>query len=222
VKLLVYNVNCRNPDIDGTVALIDRVDADLVLLQEISQPWQLALERLPYPHRAVHLDARASGGLAVLSRAPIEHDELIAATPDGWFPAQRVLVAGFEILHVHLRPAMDERGWVTGYVTTPPIRLRQIESYWQHVTRACPVIVAGDYNEEPAGTTCAFLVARGLARAVTAGVTTWHYVRDGREVLALDIDHVMTEARVVASDPHVLDEGTSDHRPVVVDIAIQR
>jgi endonuclease/exonuclease/phosphatase (EEP) superfamily protein YafD len=218
VKLLVYNVNCRNPDIDGTIALIARIDADLVLLQEISQAWQLALERVPYPHRAVHLDARASGGLALLSRAPIEHDELIAATPDGWFPAQRALVAGFEILHVHLRPAMDERGWVTGYVTTPPIRLRQIESYWQHVTRELPVIIAGDYNEEPAGTTCAFLAAQGLVRAATAGPKTWHYVRDDREVLALDIDHVMHDARVIASDAHVLDDGTSDHRPLLIDV----
>jgi endonuclease/exonuclease/phosphatase (EEP) superfamily protein YafD len=166
----------------------------------------------------MHLDARAAGGLAALSRAPIDHDELIPATPDGWFPAQRVVVAGFEVLHVHLRPAMDERGWVTGYVTTPPIRLRQIQAYWTHVARELPVIVAGDYNEEPAGTTCAFLAAQGLARVATAGAKTWHYVRDGREVLALDIDHVMVDDRVIASDARVLDDGTSDHRPVVADI----
>jgi endonuclease/exonuclease/phosphatase (EEP) superfamily protein YafD len=220
VKLLVYNVNCRNPDVDGTLAVIARIDADLVLLQETSEPWQRALEHLPYPHRAMHLDARAAGGLALLSRAPIEHDELIAATPDGWFPAQRAITFGLEILHVHLRPAMDERGWVTGYVTTPPIRLRQIESYWQHITRQHPVIVAGDYNEEPAGTTCAFLAAQGLARAATAGAKTWRYVRDGRDVLALDIDHVMHDARVIATDARVLDEGMSDHRPLVVELAI--
>jgi endonuclease/exonuclease/phosphatase family metal-dependent hydrolase len=159
-------------------------------------------------------------GLAVLSRFPIDEDALIPTTPDGWFPAQRVVVAGVQILHVHLRPALDERGWVTGYISTPPIRLRQIQAYWATTTPEPPTIVAGDYNEEPAGTTVAFLTAQGLARAATSGPKTWHYVRDGREVLALDIDHVMIDRRLAATDARTLDVGTSDHRPIVV--AIER
>jgi endonuclease/exonuclease/phosphatase (EEP) superfamily protein YafD len=218
VKLLVYNVNCRNTDREATLAAIADADADVALLQEISRDWHDALARLAYPHRSVHFDARPAGGLEVLSRFPIDDDALIPATPDGWFPAQRLVVAGLQILHVHLRPALDERGWVTGYMSTPPIRLRQIQAYWASITPELPTIVAGDYNEEPAGTTVAFLVAQGLARVPATGPKTWHYVRDGREVLALDIDHVMIDRRLVASEGRVVDAGTSDHRPVVVTI----
>ncbi len=222
MKLLVYNINCRNHDREAVLDAIAAADADVALLQEISQDWHAALEgRFAYPHRSVHFDARPAGGLAVLSRFPIDEAALIPATPDGWFPAQRLVVAGVQILHVHLRPALDERGWATGYISTPPIRLRQIQAYWALVTPEVPTIVAGDYNEEPAGTTVAFLTAQGLARVVTTGPKTWHYMREGREVLALDIDHVMIDRRLVATDGRVLDAGTSDHRPIVVTIERQ-
>lgn len=213
MKLVVYNVNCRNARAAETIAALD---ADVILLQEIAD-----VAAPSYPHRAVHADARAAGGLAVLSRLPIDVDELIPATPDGWFPAQRLVIAGIQILHVHLRPALDERGWATGYISTPPIRLRQIETYWARVAPDPPAIVAGDYNEEPAGTTVAFLAAQGLARVVPDGPKTWRYVRDGREVLALDIDHVMLDRRLAASDARVLDIGSSDHRPIEVTVSRQ-
>ena len=224
MKLLVYNINARTPDRDAVLDAIAAADADIALLQEVSQEWRDALDArfaAEYPHRSVHFDVRPAGGLAVLSRFSIDEDTLIPTTPDGWFPAQRLVVAGVQILHVHLRPALDERGWAIGYVSTPPIRLRQIQAYWTAITPEPPAIVAGDYNEEPAGTTVGFLAAQGLARVGATGPKTWHYVRDGREVLALDIDHVMIDPRLVATDASVLDAGTSDHRPIVVRIERQ-
>jgi endonuclease/exonuclease/phosphatase (EEP) superfamily protein YafD len=224
LKLLVYNVNCRNADRDAALDAIAGVDADVALLQEIAGEWPAALEaRLAaiYPHRIVHLAERAPGGLAVLSKLPIDDDRVIPAPPDGWFPAQRVVVGGMQILHVHLRPALDERGWATGYVSTPPLRLRQIQTYVAELTPDPPVIVAGDYNEEPAGTTVAFLASCGLSRVVPTGPRTWRYVRDDREHLALDIDHVMIDPRLAASDARVIDAGSSDHRPIVVEIVRQ-
>jgi endonuclease/exonuclease/phosphatase family metal-dependent hydrolase len=221
VKLIVFNVNCppsgtskgrRNPALADTLAAIP--DADVVLLQEIAHDAPRS-----YPYRAVHADARAAGGLAVLSRLPIELDELIPTAPDGWFPAQRLIIGGVQILHVHLRPALDEHGWATGYMSTPPIRLRQIQTYWNAVVPDPPAIVAGDFNEEPTGTTVGFLAAQGLARVVPDGPKTWHYVRDGREVLALDIDHVMIDRRLRAEGARVLDVGSSDHRPIEVTIS---
>lgn len=224
MKLLVYNVNCRNPDRDAVLDAIAGADADVALLQEAALEWPAALETrfaASYPHRRVHLAERAPGGLAVLSKLPLDDDRVIPAPPDGWFPAQRVVIGGLQILHVHLRPALDERGWATGYMSTPPLRLRQIQTYCAELAPDPPVIVAGDYNEEPTGTTVAYLASRGLVRVAPAGPKTWHYVREGREHLALDIDHVMIDARLVARDARVLDGGSSDHRPIVVEIERQ-
>jgi endonuclease/exonuclease/phosphatase (EEP) superfamily protein YafD len=217
MKLVVYNVNCRSIALAETLEAITALDADVILLQEIAD-----VAHASYPHRAMHADARAAGGLAVLSRLPIELDELIPTAPDGWFPAQRLIVGGIQILHVHLRPALDERGWATGYISTPPIRLRQIQTYWARVAPDPPAIVAGDYNEEPAGTTVSFLAAQGLTRVVPDGPKTWRYLREGREILALDIDHVMIDRRLAASDARVLDVGGSDHRPIEVTVSRQR
>jgi endonuclease/exonuclease/phosphatase (EEP) superfamily protein YafD len=224
VRIVSYNVDCRNAEPASSLDAIAAIDADVALLQEIDAAWEAALEARfagAYPHRAIRLDARRAGGLAVLSKLPIETEQLIPTSPDGWFPAQRIVIDGMQILHVHLRPALDASGWVTGYMTTPPIRLRQIEEYFAVMTEL-PAIVVGDFNEEPSGTTVRFLESKGLARVAMIGPRTWHYVRDGAEVLALDIDHVMIDARLTARDGHVVDAGTSDHRPVVVTIASRK
>jgi endonuclease/exonuclease/phosphatase family metal-dependent hydrolase len=227
--LLTYNINYGNSDVDATVQAIASADADVVLLQEITSPWQDVLAaRLgkQYPHQAFHVYARAAGGLAVLSKLPIDHEELLPA-PERWFPAQRVVIdAPFgkvQVLNVHLRPAIDKGSWVKGYMTTPPIRRREIAAFWKQVATGMPTLVAGDFNESPDGQALAFLADRGLARVPTAGPATWHYqtIVGSRAVdlLRFDLDHVVIDASLAARDARVLDAGTSDHRPVAVTIS---
>ncbi|MEJ7599694.1 MAG: endonuclease/exonuclease/phosphatase family protein [Kofleriaceae bacterium] len=228
LRLMSYNLNYGNPDWDSTLDAIDNADADVVLLQEVTSSWKAALAKRfddKYPHQKYRVDGRAAGGLAVLSKLPIDREELWPA-PAGtgaWFPLGRVVIAApfgkVQLLNVHLRPALDSRGWVTGYLTTPPIRRAEIEAHWKRVTLELPTIVIGDFNEEPDGKAIEFLTGKGLARVPTSGPKSWRYVRDNVEVLKLDIDHVMIDDRLTASNAHVVDAGASDHRPVVVTIA---
>lgn len=228
LRLMSYNLNYGNPDWDGTLDAIAKADVDVVLLQEVTSSWKSALaDRFgkQYPHQKFRVDRRSAGGLAVLSKLPIEAEELWPP-PVGtgaWFPLGRVVIAtGFgkvQLLNVHLRPARDSQGWVTGYLTTPPIRRAEIEAHWKRVSLDLPTIVAGDFNEEPDGKAIEFLTGKGLARVPTAGPKSWRYVRDNIEVLKLDIDHVMIDGNLTASDAHVIDAGASDHRPVVVTIS---
>ena len=85
-----------------------------------------------------------------------------------------------------------------------------------------PTIVAGDFNEDSTGSAISFLTTMGLARVDTKGPTPWHYevTTNGKtsDLLKLDIDHVMVDRRLAARDGTVLDEGQSDHRPVIVTI----
>jgi vancomycin resistance protein VanJ len=233
VRLMTYNVNYGNHDVASTLDAIAAEDADIVLLQEITSEWQRALaERFAqqYPVQVFRIHSRAAGGLAVLSKVAVSAEEVLPCPERGWFPAERLVVeTGFgalQILNVHLRPAIDGGSWFKGFITTPPLRRREIETYWKKLARDLPTVIAGDFNEDPTGSAIAFLSRQGLARVPTTGPTTWHYehVAGGKthDILKMDIDHVMVDRSLVGRDGRVLDAGASDHRPVVVTIAPKR
>lgn len=231
VRLMTYNVNFGNPDLESSLDAIASADADVVLLQEITHEWREALEQRfakQYPHQIYRVYRRAPGGLAVLSKLAISSEELWAP-PSGtgaWFPAQRLVVASalgaLQILNVHLRPALDSGSWVRGFMTTPPLRRREIAAHWKKLNYRMPTIVAGDFNEDATGRAIDYLSRHGMKRIPTAGPTTWRYQTESRgrmtDLLKLDIDHVMIDGHFAAKDARVLDAGTSDHRPVIVTI----
>lgn len=232
LRLMTYNLNFANRDFEATLAAIDAANADIVLLQEVSAEWREALRKRfaeRYPHHAFHVHTRMAGGLAVLSKLPIESDELWAppAGTGAWFPAERVVVTApfgsLQLLNIHLRPARDRGSWLRGYMTTREVRRNEIAAHWRAMNRDLPTIVAGDFNEEASGRAVDYLAKQGLVRVKTQGPSTWHLQTTTRgrtiDLLRMDIDHVMIDRRLAASDGRVLDAGTSDHRPVVVTIA---
>lgn len=226
VRLMTYNLNYGNPDPIGSLDAIAAADADVVLLQEITAGWQRALAKrfaTQYPTHIFRLHRRNAGGLAVLSKLPVGGEELLSPPDGGWFPAQRMVVTTpfgeCEMLHVHLRPALDNGSWISGFMTTPPVREQEMIKYWKELARALPVIVAGDFNEDPTGLALAFLDKQGATRVATAGPRTWHYEQDSWDVLKMDLDHIVISGELSATDAVVLDTGTSDHRPVLATIS---
>ena len=226
VRLMTYNLNYGNPDPRRSLDAIEAADADVVLLQEITVGWQRALAdrfATQYSTHIFRLHRRNAGGLAVLSKLPIGGEEMLAPPDGGWFPAQRMVVTTpfgeCEMLHVHLRPALDHGSWISGFMTTPPVREQEMIKYWKDLARALPIIVAGDFNEDPSGLALAFLEKQGAMRVPTAGPRTWHYEEDSWDVLKMDLDHIVISGELAASDAIVLDAGTSDHRPVMATIS---
>jgi endonuclease/exonuclease/phosphatase (EEP) superfamily protein YafD len=229
LRVMTYNLNYHNPDPKSALDSIERADVDVVLLQEVTSEWKRILTdrfEKQYPHSIYRIHTRAAGGLAVLSKLPIQTEELFPSPERGWFPAERLVLqtefGALQILNVHLRPAIDGGSWIKGFMTTPPLRRREIESYWRKMVKDMPTIVAGDFNEDTTGTAISFLTKQGLSRVDTKGPTTWHYEVTSRgktsDLLKMDIDHVMVDERLSARDGTVLDEGASDHRPVIVTI----
>lgn len=227
LRVMSYNLNYANPDFAGTMDAIAAADVDVILLQEVGKDWEDALAKRfakSYPHQVFRLHDRTPGGLAVLSKVPITSEALLPAPPKTWFPAQRIVLDSplgkLQVLNVHLRPAIDRGSWIRGYQTTPAIRLAQIQAFWPKLAPKLPTIVAGDFNEEPSGVAVEFLGKKGLARVPTQGPTTWHYARTvgnrSISLLSMDIDHVLIDGGLTATDAHVVDAGASDHRPVVV------
>ena len=229
IKLMTYNLNYGNWNTKATLDAIAKADVDVVLLQEIDDEWKRLLEtrfKDQYAHHRYRIHTRSAGGLAVLSKLPIKSEDIFNAPAGGWFPAARLVVeasfGALQILNVHLRPAVDRGNWLRGFMTTPPVRKREIETYWKQLATDVPTIIAGDFNEDATGLAIDFLERQGLTRTATKGPTTWRYetTSNGKtsEVLKMDIDHVMVDKRLSTSEGHVLDVHGSDHRPVIVTI----
>lgn len=232
LRVMTYNLNYGNPSPKQSLDAIERADADLVLLQEITGEWREALEQRfarQYPYQAYRVIGRAAGGIAALSKHPLRSEQLWSPPPrtGAWFPAQYLIVdtplGAVQVLNVHLRPCLDGGSWIRGFMTTPPVRKREIEAHWKKMDYRLPTIVAGDFNEDTTGRAIDYLSKHGMTRVPTLGPKTWHYqtFTGGQlhDLLKMDIDHVMIDGNFIAKAAHVLDEGASDHRPVVVTIA---
>lgn len=232
--VMSYNVNFG---LAGDPAGLDAIRAgaaDLVVLQETTPGWEDAIRAdadlaARYPHMRFR-HCCGAGGLAFLSRHPLDEREYVPPPVEGaWFPAWRVVVAApaarVQVLAVHLRPPLDERGsLVGGYLASKPIRRAEIEHHAALLDRdpSVPALVVGDFNEDAEGGALAFLAARGLRSALHVldpTATTWRWTTAVGTVTAR-LDHIVHDARLAAVDARVLPRGRSDHFPVVATFAL--
>lgn len=224
LTVMTYNVNFGLAgDPDGEAA-IRAGDADVVVLQETTAAWERALRvglRDRYPHMTFR-HCCGAGGLAILSRYPVEERDYLPRVGDGWFPAWRVIVASplgpIQLLAVHLRPPLSEDGSIVGgYFTTPPVRLAEIEAFAASLDRALPTLVVGDFNEPADGSAVRFLAERGLRSVLPEfhpGADTWSWPTALGRVHS-QLDHIVYDARLSPRDARVITAGRSDHWPVV-------
>ena len=221
-RLRVFSANIlfTNTDMGGIAAEIRAADPDVVALQEVS-PFNLSgLEAegllADYPHRWV--DARPDTlGTAILSRLPLEDAGQWRA---GRLPMARATVVlgphRLRLYDVHARAPFGPGG--------PAEWERQLAALRQVAEQETEALVlAGDFN--------ATTGHRSFRRLLAAGLRDAHLERGRRFVATWPLDMrplppLVQLDRVLVSDHlAVLDvrEGTgrgSDHRPVVVDLAV--
>ena len=225
--LMTYNVNFGVAGDADTIALVRDSGADVVLLQETNDAWERALRPAVasiYPHVAfLHADRRA-GGLAFLSRHPIELKEQ-HASPIGWFPAWRAVVDGplgrVQILNLHLRPPGREDGsYLRGYFSSQTPRLEETLAHLELVDPELPAILAGDFNEDARGKSVAHLAGLGFVSALDAtrpAQPTWRWTVAGKEI-RWQLDHILLPPALRAAEVWVVEGGSSDHMPVMARI----
>ncbi len=224
LKVMTYNVNYGLAGDPSAHLVIRDEDADVVLLQETNAAWELALRQTladVYPHMAFK-HCCGAGGLAILSKHPIDPREYARAPKPGWFPSWRVLVETplgvVQTLNVHLRPPVSDSGsFVSGYFTTPEIRLDEITSHSGLLDPDLPAIVAGDFNEADGGKAVSFLEQRGLSSVLPEfhpGANTWRWNTSAGPVSA-QLDHITYDDKLTPLNSYVVREGRSDHFPVV-------
>jgi len=207
IWVTTYNVNFERPS-EETVRAIVEADADVVFLQETNEAWDALFQPElgdRYPHVSA-LEAQREGGMTLLSRYPIAHQEERTPTRASGFPASCVTVSSpigeLDVVHVHLHPPLDGDGrLLLGYFTTGPIRRDELESHLECFD-GDPDLVLGDFNEET-GAAVRYLHARAGEAVPRADVlrALWGVGHAG-ETRTLD-NHVARLRKKLEEDPPV-------------------
>ena len=217
LRVLTANVNFLNHDHGPILGEITRDNADVVMMEEATPLWWLAikasglLKRYPYHVRVGRWDP---GAMVLLSKLPLT-DKFVHRA-DGWPIITATVVVGGQAVHlveVHLRAPVDTFG--------------ANQSSEQAITRFIrdtprPRLVAGDFNASPYNRWFGQIEGLGLREASEAlgqsWTTTWP---NGEHFLPpLRLDHVFTDPQLVPLDGSIGTGHGSDHRPLLVDLAV--
>jgi endonuclease/exonuclease/phosphatase family metal-dependent hydrolase len=153
-KLLTYNVNWGGAGADEVARIIRESGAEIVCLQETTPEWKRILKR-DVGREYSFLEFRESkgrmgGGLAFLSKVPAREIAYIPSETgwfDGWIAEFATAAGPVQVLNVHLRPPVSDRGgWASGYFNTRDDRVAEMERFYKHVKPGVPLIVAGDFQ----------------------------------------------------------------------------
>jgi len=220
LRVATFNLNFGLAGDPETLEALEALDVDILLLQETNDVWEASVaERLRdrFPHQRWHpATDYPAGGSAILSRYPLRA-LTVSPSAAGWFAALATVVdtprGPVQLLDVHLKPSVSASGSVvSGYFSTPPERVAEIEAHLDALDADTPTIIAGDFNEQSGGA-LDVLEDRGYVRPATPR-TTWRW-SVGPFRLHQRLDHVLHTDHLRCTHLEVRDEGRSDHLPVV-------
>ncbi len=228
--VMTYNVHKDRWNDASTVAAVGAPGADIVCLQEITRAWEGAIRAkyaAQYPHM-IFAPKENAGGLAILSRYPLENRGIVPVPGDlhpGWIVVADAPGGRIQIIHVHLRSLFNgDSNWVSNYFNTDRDHLAEIRLFLGNAEQAkpeaegpLPTIVLGDFNEGVSGETVKHLEEQGFRNALPLfrpGQFTWHAKSVGG-MLDMTIDHVMFDDAFEPLSAWVDRRGKSDHLPVL-------
>ncbi|HKO94658.1 MAG TPA: endonuclease/exonuclease/phosphatase family protein [Polyangiaceae bacterium] len=224
--VMTYNIELGAKGEASTLDSIGAVNADIACLQEVTPAAELAMrERFTelYPYQLFEPQGGA-GGLAVLSRFPLEDRGLLLA-PEDWHPSWRVDAqspAGpVQLLNIHLRSLFSaDTGPLRSYLSTDADHLTEMKQFEQHCDDSLPAVVLGDFNEGVTGDAVQFLEQQGFRNLLPAfhpGQPTWRFPAVGGQ-LQKTYDHIFVDDHLQPLNAWVETRGQSDHLPVIAHV----
>lgn len=224
--LLTYNVNWGAPGPELAARAILGSKADIICLQETTPEWEALLRpalqpEYPFMHFR-HPRERAAGGCAFLSKW---RSTEVAYVPSntGWFDAWirffHTPAGPVQVLNVHLRPPVSDRGSFgpSGYLGTGDDRLDEMERFFAGLRPNIPAIIAGDFNDHAHSPVLDWLASKQYVNALPQfdrRTPTWRW-RYGPISLRRRMDHIVHSPELHCYRAAVLFAGASDHFPVL-------
>ncbi len=234
LRIVTYNINWGNSTWpitapQKTADAIKLLDGDIVLLQEATAFWQNYFkEHLSelYPYQ-LFKPKDDGGGLAVLTKYPVR-DQQYTHSLIGWHPGWIFDVASpygkVQIANLHLTPPLISKDNLnfnlSAYFSTPAIREREIEFYYQFIQPHLPTVIAGDFNEGTQGLVTQFLNQHGFIDVQFQQAkkkSTWQW-RFGLFMVQQQLDHIFYNNSFIETNAQVYYGGDSDHFPLAVDL----
>jgi endonuclease/exonuclease/phosphatase (EEP) superfamily protein YafD len=220
VRIMLANVYMRNHEYATFLAAVREERPDVLVVQEMTRAWLRELEPLRAEYPFVNALPNSGGsGMAVFSRLPMTDAEVLAFYGPSYMPGMLV------------RLVVDDRPF-TLLALHPPTPTRSDKFARRNVQLAAaaariratdgPRVLVGDLNVTPWSPYFADLVRdSGLEDArVGAGIwTTWPMPMPWP--LRIPIDHCLTGGGVRVEAFRTGPPVGSDHRPIVVDLAIR-
>ncbi|MFG2086261.1 MULTISPECIES: endonuclease/exonuclease/phosphatase family protein [unclassified Spirillospora] len=228
VRLLSYNIRSLRDDPAAVARVVRGIAPDVTCLQEVPRflGWRLRRRRLARACGLRIAAGRRACGLAVLT-APHVHRvarEFHLLTPEPGLHRRALAIAVLETGGTRLIAASTHLD-----VLGEP-RLRHVHEILAHLDRAraryqAPVVLAGDFNEDPGGPSWTLLTEhlRDAYRAAPAGGELTFPARDPRrriDAVFADPSVRITACGVPTPDTAADHAEATDHRPVTADLEL--
>jgi endonuclease/exonuclease/phosphatase (EEP) superfamily protein YafD len=222
LRVLTYNVWVGNPDLAGTAALLARLDADVVVMQETTPAFADEMRRRlsdQYAYMEFHVGPLGNGP-GVLARTPPTNAHYVPSKVgmNGVWVGTFVMAGrAVQIMDVHLHPTLPASTnpveVANAYQRAEAVRVAQLDELRGALDPSVPAVLVGDFNAVMGSLAMARLRELGwrdgLAGTDAATAPTYQF-----HGLGFHIDHVLVPAGVACDAPRVVREGTSDHVPV--------
>lgn len=213
LKLLHANVLSSNTEYDRLIRLLDTEAPDLVMLQEVSPEWLVALDELRADYPYSYAEAREGNfGMALFSRVPFRSVSHVDSPPFGYPTIVASLEIDGQVLHfIGTHPMIP----VTGDLYAA--RNEQLAAVAELLGKqAEPKMLVGDLNVTQWDVTYKLLEQQGGVRNARKGfgiVPTWPVFMP---FAMIPIDHVLVSRSVSVTGFHSGPRIGSDHLPLIV------
>jgi endonuclease/exonuclease/phosphatase (EEP) superfamily protein YafD len=216
-RVVFYNVWASNPHPEATIRFLAATNADVIVLAEVRDSIQPALEglRATYPYRIEQLGARTIGTV-LLARVPLENLIETIRQPGGRgslvpailsFPEGKVSIAG-----AHLT-----RPWPFGRLGSHERQSSRLADAF--AAMGAPRLLVGDLNAVTWSHAVRTIEARSGARAMQ----TWgSWPATLPLPLRLPIDQAILGPGILCAKKTVGPPTGSDHRPIILDFALSQ
>lgn len=218
IRILSINIYMHNRDYDRTLALIDEIEPDVLLLMEVDGEWaeamQPALERFE-----TRFDAPLENeyGKILATNLRVESGHIINLTQPGTPSVHAVLETRggrrFRLAALHPRPPIPGED-TEARDAELVIAARMVD------TSDLPALVFGDFND--VGWSHTSRVARGIGGYVDPRIGRGFYATFPASwpVFRWPLDHVFFTEQFALSEIRVERNVGSDHRPVYAEICL--